>query len=157
MKTLSTYTLAIAMAALTVGCKKDSEPTPPTKTELLTAKKWRVTAASTVTTVGTNSVTVDEYAGFPACERDDFRQFLASKVLNFDEGATKCDVNDPQTTSGVWDFNSDQTKLTFGAPGSSFVGQADLAELSATTLKIRQTDTSTPGTTEVSTLTFTAF
>ena len=158
MKTLSTYVLVAALAALTVSCKKDGENAPaPSKTDLLTAKKWRITAASTVTTVGTNTSTTDDYAASPACERDDFTQFLANKAVTFDEGATKCSASDPQTTSGTWDFNSDQTKLNLTSPDlGGLLLPFDLVKLDATTLTIRYTQ-SQSGNTIVFNRTFTTF
>ena len=158
MKTLSTNVLVAALATLTVSCKKDSENMPaPSKTELLTTKKWRITAASTVTTMGTNTTTTDEYATTPACERDDFTQFMTSKVVNFDEGATKCNSSDPQTSSGTWDFNSDQTKLNLTSPDlGGLLLPFDLVKLDATTLTIRYTQ-SQSGSTVIFNRTFTAF
>jgi hypothetical protein len=158
MKNRFLYLLPLAMGLSLTACKKDSETTPaPTKSELLTAKNWRVSAAVTTTKVGTAATTtVDDYAGSPACEKDDFIKFEANKTLVANGGTVLC-PGDPQTASGAWDFNSDQTKLTLGVGSTGLVGQYDLAELSATTLKISTTDTSTPGTVETSTITFTSF
>ena len=157
MKALSKYVLLTAMSALAVGCKKDKDPTPPTKTELLTAKGWRISGDVTVTTTtGRPATTVDHFASAPACEKDNFVKFNTDKTARFDEGALLCQ-GARQTETGVWDFNSDQTKLTLGSAGSSVVGQFDLAELSAATLKISLTDTPVSGTTETETITFTAF
>ena len=157
MKTLSQYVLLAAMSALAVGCGKDKDPTPPTKTELLTAKSWRISGAVTVTTTtGQPTTTVDDFATARACEKDDFIKFNTDKTARFDQGPLVCQGSQ-QTETGAWDFNSDQTKLTLGAAGSSVVGQYNLAELSATTLKISESNIISPTKTEVSTLTFNAF
>lgn len=156
MKNLSVYFLTAALGlSVLSGCKKDSETTPtPSKTDLLTAKSWKITGDVTVETTNGRATTTDNFTSYPTCEKDNFIKFSTDKKAVFDEGAIKCQGQN-QTETGVWDFNSDQTKLTLGAPGSSMVGQFDIAELSATTLKISQTET-TNGTTEVSTVTFTA-
>lgn len=156
MKNLSTYVLITAMAALTVSCKKDGETTPvSSKTDLLTAKSWKITGDVSVSTTSGKATTTDNFATASTCEKDNFVKFGTDKKVVFDEGANRCQGTN-QTESGVWDFNSDQSKITLGAPGSAMIGQFDIAELSATTLKINQTDTHN-GTTEVETWTFTSF
>lgn len=157
----------LLLAALALGsCKKNDEtaPTPaaPSKTDLLTAKNWRVTADKTTTTVGTTaSTTTDEYAISRACERDNFIKFNTNKTASFDEGATKCDTSDPQTQSGSWDFNSDGTKLIITDPTSGSIAlQQDILELTATTLRVRFTSSFSFGgvnETDVQETTFTAF
>ena len=157
MKILSTCALLAAMATLTVGCKKDDSTPTASKTDMLTAKNWKVTADVTVATAtGQAAVMTDNFATTVACERDNYFKFNADKTVIANEGTNVCSGS-PQTANGVWDFNSDQTKLTMGTASSSgIVGQFDLKELSATTLKISVTDTYN-GVTEVETLTFTAF
>ena len=143
--------------ASTTSCKKDTvAATPaPTKTELLTAKSWRISGDVTVSTTNGRVTTTDNFATAPACEKDNFLKFSTDKKVLIDEGPNKCQGNN-QTETGVWDFNSDQTKLTLGAAGTSTIGQFDIPELTATTLKLSQIDTHN-GTTDVETITFTAF
>lgn len=153
----------LLLAALALGsCKKsDTSPATPSKTDLLTAKSWRLSADKITSTVGTTSNTTDEYASSPACERDNFIKFNTNKTATFDEGPTKCNTPDPQTESGTWDFNSDGTKLTLTDPsGSGLAIQEDILELTATTLRLRITSSySTGGVTATSTeeTTYTAF
>lgn len=157
MKKLFLFALA---AAAVSACKKDSENTP-SRMDLITAKNWRVTALTSTTTItpasGSSSTTTrDDYAQYSACEKDNFYKFNTNKTVVADEGPTKCDPSDPQTTTIAWDFNSDQTKLLTGANYSE-----DILELSATTLRLRETGsyTYTINTTTysvVSTTTFTA-
>ncbi|GAB3860554.1 hypothetical protein GCM10028822_38620 [Hymenobacter terrigena] len=154
MKNLSTYLLAAAVGlSVLSSCKKDS--TTPSKTDLLTSKSWKIAGDVTVQTTNGKSTTTDNFATASACEKDNFIKFGTDKKAVFDEGANKCQGAN-QTETGVWDFNSDQTKLTLGAPGTSMVGQFDVVELTASSLKLSQSDTSN-GTTEVETITFTAF
>lgn len=155
MKNHFLYFVPLALGLTFAGCKKDSSSPAPSKVELLTAKSWRITGDVTVATTNGKATTTDNYATSQACEKDNFAKFGTDKKVTFDEGANKCQGAN-QTETGVWDFNSDQTKLTLGAANSSMVGQFDILDLSATTLKISQTDTYN-STTEVETLTFTAF
>jgi hypothetical protein len=155
MKKLSFLLLAaIALG----GCKKDdNSPSSPSKADLLTAKNWRISAQKSISTVGTQTFTTDEYAASPACERDNFAKFNTNKSVVFDEGASKCDTSDPQTESGTWDFNSDQTKLNLNDPSlGGVIIPFDIVELSATTLHIRYTN-SASGASSTEDVTFTAF
>ena len=89
------------MSALAVGCKKDKDPTLPTKTELLTAKSWRISGNVTVTTTtGRPATTVDHFSSAPACEKDSFVKFNTDKTTRSDEGALLCQ-GARQTETGV--------------------------------------------------------
>lgn len=142
------------------GCKKDSPGTPtPTasKADLLTAKKWRTSASTTTTTYNNQTSTSDDYASMSPCERDNFTQFNANKTAVFDEGATKCNSSDPQTTNGTWDLNSDQTKLNLTDPDlGGLVIPFEIVTLDASTLSLRFTQ-SASGATRTVNITFKSF
>jgi hypothetical protein len=158
MKKLSFLLLSlIALGA----CKKDGENTPSaSRTDLLTAKKWRVSSL-TYTAISVGKITTtDEYALEQACHRDDFYKFNTDKTLVADEGATKCSASDTQTSTQNWDFNSDQTNLLVTSSGYMSTGSKDIVELSATTLRLREVHTYISNgatTTETDDITFTAF
>lgn len=143
----------LLLGALALGsCKKsnDNSPASPSKTDLLTAKNWRITMA-TVTLAGSPLPGAIE-----KCSLDDFLKFSADKSLVHDEGATKCDPTDPQTDKGTWSMPSD-AKLTVALPSSSYPdGTFDIKELSATTMHLYMSDTQS-GVTLTYDLTFTAF
>ncbi len=96
--------------------------TNPTKTELLTAKGWKITGAT--------ANGVDAFANFDACERDDVLTFKTNFTAITDEGATKCDPTDPQTITETWSFASNETKVILDGV------EATLLILNSTTLKI---------------------
>jgi hypothetical protein len=160
MKKLLLFALAVASLS---ACKKGSENNP-SKTGLLTSKKWRVTAfTATYSTSGGSAPTtntVDQYAQTPACSKDDFYKFNTDKTLILDEGATKCSTSGPQTTAFTWDLNSDQTKLFINASGLSSSSPNDIVELSASTMRLHTTDIYMANgltITSVADVTFTAF
>ncbi|MDO7885897.1 lipocalin family protein [Hymenobacter cheonanensis] len=153
------------LAALALGsCKKndDNSPSSASKTDLLTAKSWRISAQTYSVAVNSGTPTVsDEYASSPACERDNFLKFNTNKSLTADEGATKCSPSDPQTQSGSWDLTTNDTKLTLADPSQGGIPiPFDIVDLSATTLHLRYAATVSLGgvsTTSVNDITFTAF
>lgn len=145
----------LPLAALALGsCKKNDDnspaPTAPSKTDLLTAKNWRISTA-TVTLAG-----LPLPGAIEACSLDDFLKFNADKTLVHDEGASKCDPSDPQKDNGTWSMPSD-SKLTVALPNSSLpYGTFDIKELSATTLHLYMSNTNA-GVTSTVDLTLTAF
>lgn len=101
---------ALFLSAFFVGCKKDKDKgSSQTKTQLLTANNWVMTAL-VASTPGENDK--DLFSILPDCIKDDFIKYNSNFTILFDDGATKCDPSDPQTTNGVWSFNSDETILT---------------------------------------------
>jgi len=85
------------------GCKKDDPLTP---VQLLSGtnsngKSWQLidqTLDGTSTAVGT-------------CNADDITTFFPSLDYTFEEGASKCDSGDPQTLSGTWVLDQNDTHL----------------------------------------------
>jgi|GEM_PF-1284836 len=132
MMKLSALFCGLTLAAAVTGCGSKNDPTPSTpavsaKTALLTAKNWRCTASTSVVTfyIGgqTTTTSLDGYAQFPSCRRDDFLKFDvgASGGTNpwtVDEGATRCTSTGPQTRTGTWSFNPAETQITLLDPTS---------------------------------------
>ena len=140
MKTLIKYLGLISLATLLVfgSCSKDNdEDNPPakTKTELLTAGFWKVTAITIDPGIifGTTVIT-DFYAQLLDCEKDDLMKFETNGKITDDGGATKCDPNDPQTTSeGTWVFSANGESVTVSYPGDDPVS-FEIITLNETTL-----------------------
>ena len=139
------FMIAISLTVVFSACKKDKEDDAKTKTELLTASNWKMTA-STVNPempvydddgniIGTSG---DEFAQMEPCFKDDFTKFNTDFTVNFDEGPTKCDDSDPQTVSGTWTFKSNETMLTVTQDG--FTQDVNILELTSTTLKLQYSD-----------------
>jgi hypothetical protein len=129
--------LCLAIASLG-ACKKDSDPVAsPSRTDLLTAKSWRLTTINATLPNGTPIPS----SLLPACYSDDTFKFNADKTVVQDAGAIKCNSTDPQTQTGTWSFNSDQSKLTIAVPNSLLNGEADVKELTSSTLRINATPT----------------
>ena len=134
------------------SCKKSetAAPTPLTKTQLISAKSWKLTA---VTVKKNNDAPVDEFLDYDACEKDDLYTYRANNTYEANEGATKCNPSANQIrATGTWAFTTNETKLSTTV--GTFVNIYDLVELTATTLKVRET--SVDGATYISDYTYTA-
>ncbi|MBC6991011.1 hypothetical protein [Hymenobacter sp. BT491] len=113
------------------------------KTQLLTAKNWRVSSDVIETTRnGVADAPYDKYANLAPCGKDDFIRFRDDMSMLVDEGPTKCAPNDPQTQGGKWSWNSGQTEITMTDP--TFAGRDKYSgpvDLTTDTITIVLTDT----------------
>ena len=116
--------------------KKNDDPAPKTKTELLTTGLWKISAA-TVTPALLSQTNL--YTSMDACEKDNIVKYNTNGTTTTDEGATKCDATDPQTEMGTWVFNTDQTIIT-KHDGTNDPTSYKVVELTATTFKISFTE-----------------
>jgi hypothetical protein len=85
------------------------------RTELLTTRNWKITALTVNPAFSpgiAQPAVSDWYAQMQDCEKDNLRTYKVDGSYTIDEGATKCNTNDPQTKSGTWVFNPDKTILT---------------------------------------------
>jgi hypothetical protein len=146
MKAINKITLSLQLIGLGitfVSCKKETPtPTPaPTKTELLTGENWMLTSY-VIDNVELNGQ-------FTSCQQDNLTIFNANNTITIDEGPTKCDPLDPQTSDGgAWSFNPTETLITLNS------SEYELEILNSTTLKIKNTVVG-GGMTIISTITFT--
>ena len=146
MKAINKITSALLVLGLgitVVSCKKETPtPTPaPTKTELITGKNWILTSY-----VMDN---VEYYDQIASCQQDNLTIFNTNNTVTIDEGLTKCDPLDPQTSyGGAWYFNPTETLMFLD--GSEY----ELEVLNSTTLKIKNT-AQVGGVTSISTIIFT--
>jgi|GEM_PF-2145202 len=104
-----------------------------TREMLLMTPRWEMTRnISENTTLGTSA---DVLTNNPACSRDGFTRFNSNNVYVIDEGPTKCAATDPQTESGTWAFELNETKFRMrnAMGGSSYF---NILQLTATTFQI---------------------
>ncbi len=99
---LSLSLLISASLFLFSSCGKDENPpAPKTKTQLLTQSSWKYKSS----TVGGAAYTIQ------ACIQDNIYTYAAAGTGTIDEGATRCNAGDPQTSSFTWNFQSGETVL----------------------------------------------
>jgi hypothetical protein len=90
------------------ACKKDSNNnTPKTNTDLLVQASWIFDNA----TVGGSDVS----SLIQACQKDNTLSFAAGGTGTLDEGATKCNSSDPQSSPFTWSFATNETVLHVSA------------------------------------------
>ncbi|WP_201977905.1 carboxypeptidase-like regulatory domain-containing protein [Hymenobacter rubidus] len=121
---------------------------------LLTNRNWIITAYTMSPGISLGGAYItDLYAQLSLCNKDDFFRFENPNILKNDEGATKCNSTDPQTTTGTWALNSDQTIVTVAVPGSA-PQNYNIVELTDTSFKFTLSQTAgTPAVTYTYTVT----
>lgn len=130
--------VAVALLAFS-SCEEDEKP--QNKTSILTSKNWKMTG-QTVNPgfpIGNGAVITDFYEQFyEDCDKDNTMKFNENGSYSEDEGATKCNSEDPQTIPGSWAFNTDETiiSITEDSETISFT----ILELTNTTLKTKHTE-----------------
>jgi hypothetical protein len=106
-----TTTVILACSLLFASCKKknddDNTPTGKTKTELISTGTWKFSTA----TVNNASVAVF----LQGCQKDNILSFTSTGTGTVDEGGSKCNTGDPQTSPFTWNFASSETVLHVSA------------------------------------------
>lgn len=103
-------TVFVCGTLLFSSCKKKDDPAPSdnrTGTEKIAGHAYKITDATT----SYNGSTFNVYSSLPACQKDNTSTFNANLTTTDDEGATKCNSGDPQTTSGVWALSNSDSQL----------------------------------------------
>lgn len=112
MKSVFHIMFLMVAATMLFSCNKDEDPTANlSKEELIagtTSKAWNLTKTEIVG-LGSDSP--------EACSADDTHTFSRDGAYSFDEGGSKCEEADPQTTSGSWRLNEDKTEFIRGEGG----------------------------------------
>jgi hypothetical protein len=141
--------LAIASVSLS-GCKKDDDES---NTDKLTDKNWKMTALTVDPPLNVGGTMISNvYPQIPACQQDDLTIFNDNGTVTFDEGATKCNSSDPQSTQGTWTWNTNETILSITDAGNT--ESYTVTSLSSDVMVATFTDNST-GIVETYTVTFT--
>jgi len=110
------YSLLIIVglsAFIFASCKKDEAPAPLDKRQLLTVSVWKYDTAA----IDANNDGVMD-APIPAdmiedCAKDNTVTFASNGTGISDEGAMKCDSEDPQSTPFTWTLGEDESTITF--------------------------------------------
>jgi hypothetical protein len=119
---------SFACLALLNACKKDKDKEPA---KTIVGKWMQISGTYSPAYNGET----DFFSASSSCDKDDIYEFKSDNTYEASEGATKCDVNDPQIfDSGNYSVNSTFTSL-------NIAGQTLNMELTATNLKLTDTFT----------------
>jgi hypothetical protein len=117
MKTTMFFIVSFLLIA--TSCRKDSEDAID-RSKMLTEGAWQINALTVEPAIDWFGTTVTNiYAQLPSCVKDNLTIFKSTGTVNYDEGPSKCDPNEPQTTTGTWAFNVDQTILSMTSEGET--------------------------------------
>ena len=140
--------LVLSMSVFFGACSKSDSSTPPkTKTQLLTQASWKFSNAKV------NGADVSSL--IQACQKDNILTFSSTGGSGtLDEGPSKCNSTDPQTTPFTWSFMTNETVLhvstVFFTGGSS---DFTIVSLTETELVVSQ-NINISGTTQTAVVTF---
>ncbi|PWU03860.1 MAG: hypothetical protein C5B52_02555 [Bacteroidetes bacterium] len=145
MKSLKFSALLLATAvsiSFPGACKKDDKPSK-TKTDFLTQSSWKY---DKVGIDADNNGTIDQDIALQPCETDNIFTFNSNGTGTVDEGPTKCDASDPQTTAITWSFKNNETVLNASDLGGSGDEDVNIFKLDDTQLVVYKDTTiaSTP-------------
>jgi hypothetical protein len=112
------------------SCKKSNDPpVTKTKTELLSQGTWKFKGATA------NGSDASGY--LTTCQKDNIYTFFAAGTGTTDEGPTKCNVADQQTTNFTWNFTTNETIIHVSSPFFTNTGNDfDLKTLTETDLAV---------------------
>lgn len=155
MKNFSSALLAIAFASLAVtSCNKksDPEPTAATKADMMASSSWTYQDGG----IDQNrDGAVDANSSFsvllptlvPSCRTDNTLSFKKDNTGTVDEGATKCNAADAQTTSFNWSFADNETAINISNNVFALMnGKSKIYTLTSTSFSLTR-DTVLGGTT----------
>lgn len=119
MKIFSSFLVLAVISTCFVNCGKDSNPDPtPASANMtnITASAWTY---ETVGLDGDRNGTIDlpvPPGTVPTCLSDNKLTFKSDNTAIADEGATKCNSSDPQTSTFNWNFADNESNLNISTP-----------------------------------------
>jgi hypothetical protein len=145
MKIFSTLFLA-CLCMVYVSCKKNETNNTPTKMDHITAGPWvHESSGVDVGRDGTIDIPMASLGTIPACRLDNLLTFRKDGTAVADEGATKCEGTDPQTSTFNWAFADNETSLQIsGNVFTQLNGKSNIRTLNATTLSLSKDTTVAP-------------
>ena len=136
--------LALGLICVTLGfvsCKKDdggNSSCPPSKTSMITNKKWVVTemtiAPGIVVDSATGETTTNYYQFLDSCGYDEFFELFETGTGIFDIGSNSCDSIEPQVSRLNWKFINKGTQLEILVEGDTESNISDIKKLTSNIL-----------------------
>lgn len=132
MKKITSLFMIALMALAWTSCKEDEDPAAEkTKTQLLTAHTWRITAA-TISPEYQGSTNIFDIS---PCYQENTEVYSSNGSFVKDEGSNKCN-NVEQTRTGTWSFNSSETIIQLDYSDATAIDESyNILELTENTFK----------------------
>lgn len=113
--------ISLLMLLAVASCKKEDPVPEKTTKDHITAHNWKLTAQVMDPGINFNgTIITDVFVLASDCTKDDLTKFESNGSITDDEGATKCNATDPQTTTdGKWVLSSDNKTITISYPGET--------------------------------------
>lgn len=148
MKIFSSLLLLTALSVLNWNCQKETTTPDPAKTntEHITASPWTHEDSGIDTDKnGTIDIQLSLFGiTLPACRLDNMLTFKTGGTATADEGPTKCNTADPQSTNFNWSFaDAEKSLVISGNVFTELNGKFAIRELTATNLTLSK-DTTLP-------------
>jgi len=149
MKFLSTILCAGVFSICLLSCNKKSDPqNQPTKTDHISASPWMYENAGIDNDKnGTIDLSLSTIAPtlLPTCLTDNKISFSRNNSGTTDEGASKCNTADPQTTNFNWSFADNEANLTISNNVFALLnGKSKIVSLTATNFTLSKDTTIAP-------------
>lgn len=110
--------LFISSICVFIFCSSCEKENKSDKKEVLCASPWKLSALSVEPSIPLFDsddqiigYTSDLFSQLESCDKDDTQQYFKDGSYIYDN-KQRCDVSDPQTESGSWFFNENQTSIT---------------------------------------------
>lgn len=138
MKKLLSMLPVIAALVLMSSCEKKEDSL--SKTDLLCKAPWKITAGTVnpampaVDANGNFTTTNDYFSQLEDCDKDDTEKYDKTGKVTYDNGTAICDPEAPQTTTGMWVFNTDETIITESSAEGTF--SYKIIELTSDVMKV---------------------
>ena len=140
------FVLFLAIFAFVSCDKGEDSKSAPTKTELITKAAWKFEHAA-LDLNKDGQIDTDLPAGYvTACEKDNTLVFKKDGSGVADEGPSKCDQSNPQTTNFNWTFENGEQNLKFEQSiFTNIDGNVKILTLNDTKLELMKEVTIGPG------------
>ncbi len=136
------YTIIASLLLISImitfsSCRKEDKGPQ----DYLTEGEWKVTDVELNPGITVSGITITHVFDFMGdeCSKDNLFKFNEDGTITEDEGATKCDPSDPQTTTeGTWTLSEDGSSISAVFWGLD-TGSADIIILNETTFEFSTT------------------
>lgn len=147
MKIFSSLFLLMLLSVAFLSCQKESDSNnggAQTNTDYITSSAWVYQSSGVdVDKNGTIDQSLEDL-GVPSCSLDNTLTFKKDGTATADEGATKCDPADPQSTSFNWNFADGEKSLEIkNNVFAALNGKLNIKTLDNTTLTLTKDTTIT--------------